>query len=103
MLRDLVAFFDAIGVRDQPTLARWAAQAEFRRSFEGRVRGLGPAVFQWLVMRQAVDTVKPDIHVRRFAEAAVGRPLNDNKDVIAVVTRAVHRLGDKAYEFDWAI
>jgi hypothetical protein len=59
LLRDLVAFFDSIGVHDQPALARWAAQAEFRRSFEGRVSGLGPAVFQWLVMRQAVDTVKP--------------------------------------------
>jgi hypothetical protein len=102
MLRDLVAFFDAIGVRDQPALARWAARAEFRSSFEGRVRGLGPAVFQWLVMRQAVDTVKPDVHVRRFAEVAVGRSLNDN-DVIAVVTGAAHRLGIKAYELDWAI
>lgn len=26
-------------------------------------------------MRQGVDTVKPDVHVRRFAEAAVGRKL----------------------------
>jgi hypothetical protein len=102
MLRDLVSFFDSIGVRDQATLVRWAAQAEFRRSFQGRVRGLGPAVFQGLVMRQAVDTVKPDVHVRRFAEAAVGRRLNDN-DVIAVVTRAARRLRVKAYELDWAL
>jgi hypothetical protein len=28
-------------------------------------------------MRQGVDTVKPDAHVRRYAEAAVGRPLSD--------------------------
>jgi len=35
------------------------------------------ARYQWLVMRQGVDTVKPDVHVRRFAEAAVGRKLND--------------------------
>jgi len=102
MLRDLVACLDSLGVRDQPALARWAAQAEFKRSFEGRVKGLGPAVFQWLVMRQAVDTVKPDVHVRRFAEAAVGRSLSD-RDVIDVVTAAAHRLGMKAYELDWAI
>src|SRR5437868_10434 len=75
--RGLVAFFDSIGVRDAEALKRWATSAQFKRDFEGRVRGLGPAVFQWLVMRQGVDTVKPDVHVHRFAEAAVGRPLND--------------------------
>ena len=51
----------------------------------GRVKGLGPAVYQWLVMGQGVDTVKPDVHVRRFAEAALGRALSD-QDVIDVVT-----------------
>ena len=71
-------------------------------TFAGRVRGLGPAVYQWLVMRQGVDTIKPDVHVRRFAEAAVGRPLGD-RDLIDAVCRAAQRLGIKAYEFDWRI
>jgi hypothetical protein len=53
-------------------------------------------------MRQGVDTVKPDVHVRRFTEAAVGRPLSD-VDVVAVVTRAAGVLGIKAYEVDWGI
>jgi hypothetical protein len=102
MLRGLVAFFDGIGVRDQVALVSWAAGADFRRDFEGRVRGLGPAVFQWLVMRQGVETVKPDVHVRRFAEAVLGRRLNDD-DLVAVVTGAALSLGVKAYELDWAI
>ena len=53
-------------------------------------------------MRQGVDTVKPNVHVRRFAETAVGRPLND-ADVVEVVTRAARLLEIKAYEFDWRI
>jgi hypothetical protein len=46
--------------------------------------------------------VKPDVHVRKFAEAAVGRPLSD-ADVVDVVTRASRALGIKAYELDWRI
>ena len=53
-------------------------------------------------MRQGVDTVKPDVHVRRFAEAALGRPLSD-ADIVEVVTLAARVLGIKAYELDWRI
>lgn len=102
MLRRLVEFFDSVGVRDQAGLKQWAERAEFRRDFEGRVKGLGPAVFEWLVMRQGVDTVKPDVQAHRYAEAAVGRRLTD-PDTVAVVVGAAHRLGMKAYELDWAI
>jgi hypothetical protein len=101
-LRGLASYLRSIGVLDQETLRAWARQSEFRRDFEGRVKGLGPAVYQWLVMRQGVDTVKPDVHVRRFTEAAVGRPLSD-ADLIEVVTRAARELGIKAYELDWRI
>ncbi|MGH3692086.1 MAG: hypothetical protein ACREON_16675 [Gemmatimonadaceae bacterium] len=101
-LRGLASYFRNIGVVDRETLKAWAHRSEFRRDFEGRVKGLGPAVYQWLVMRQGVDTVKPDVHVRKFAEAAVGRPLSD-ADVIEVVTRAAGALGIKAYELDWRI
>lgn len=101
-LRGLASYFRSIGVVDRETLKAWAHRSEFRRDFEGRVKGLGPAVYQWLVMRQGVDTVKPDVHVRKFAEAVVGRPLSD-ADVIEVVTRAAGALGIKAYELDWRI
>lgn len=66
MLRDLVTYFNAIGVTDQCSLRAWAETANFERDFKNKVRGLGPAVFQWLVMRQGIDTVKPDVHVHRF-------------------------------------
>jgi hypothetical protein len=53
-------------------------------------------------MRQGVDTVKPDVHVRRYAEAAVGRSLNE-AEVVEVVTGAARLLGVKAIELDWRI
>ncbi|MFQ5968140.1 MAG: hypothetical protein ACE5MI_11110 [Acidimicrobiia bacterium] len=101
-LRELAQYFGRIGVSDEEQLRRWAERSEFKRDFEGRVKGLGIAVYQWLVMRQGVDTVKPDVHVRRFAEAAVGRSLND-EEVVAVVSEAARRLGLKAFDLDWRI
>jgi hypothetical protein len=101
-LRDLTRYFRSIGVVDQEQLRQWAHRSSFKTDFEGRVKGLGPAVYQWLVMRQGVDTVKPDVHVRRFAEAAVGRTLND-QDVIELTTKAAQRIGVKAFELDWRI
>lgn len=101
-LRDLVRYFRSIGVVDQRRLKQWARTSTFNQDFEGRVKGLGPAVYQWLVMRQGVDTVKPDVHVRRFTEAAVGRKLSD-QDVIELTTRAAASIGIKAFELDWRI
>lgn len=101
-LRGLTSYFRGVGVIDQVSLRLWAQTSEFRRDFEGRIKGLGPAVYQWLVMRQGVDTVKPDVHVRRYAEAAVGRSLSD-ADVVELVTRAARVLDIKAFELDWRI
>ena len=101
-LRRLAGYFREIGVVDESTLAAWAHRSSFEEDFQGRVKGLGRAVFESLLMRQGVDTVKPDVHVRRFAESAVGRPLGD-PEVIEVVSRAAKRLGIKAYELDLRI
>jgi hypothetical protein len=45
---------------------------------------------------------RQDVHVRRFAQAAIGRRLSDN-EVVEVVTRAARLLELKAYELDWRI
>ena len=101
MLRGLVDYFLSIGVDDQERLREWARQATFG-DFEGQVRGLGPAVFQWLIMRQGVETVKPDVHVHRFVAGVLGRRVSD-KDALEVVTAAAERLGRSATHLDWAI
>ena len=101
-MRDLARYFRQIGVLDQERLKAWAHGSTFKDDFAGRVKVLGPAVYQWLVMRQGVDTVNPDVHVRRFAEAALGRRLSDN-EVIEVITKAAERIGVRAFELDWRI
>ena len=101
-LRGLVAYFWRHSITTQDALREWAQRSTFKTDFEGKVKGLGPAVYNWLVMRQGVETVKPDVHVRRFAETSVGRRLSDD-DVVRVVVQAAQRLGIPAYELDWAI
>jgi hypothetical protein len=77
LLRRLVDHFRGVGVTDQKQLRNWASEAHFKRDFEGRVKGLGLAVFQWLVMRQGVETVKPDVHVRRFVIGVLRSDVSD--------------------------
>jgi hypothetical protein len=81
LLRGLVAFFASVGISDQATLDAWAAQANFERDFQGKVPGLGLAVFQWLIIRCGVQTVKLDVWVFRFAERILGRRLSGNVTV----------------------
>jgi hypothetical protein len=102
MLRDLVDYFDALGIRDQESLRAWAAGSDFQRDFEGKVKGLGLAAYKALVMRLGVDTVKPDTHVRRFVEAAIGRRATD-AEVVTLVEAAARQLGLPAAELDWRI
>jgi len=59
-LRRLARYLRCIGVTERESLKAWAQVSEFHRDFDGRVTGLGPAVFQWLVVRQGVDTGKPE-------------------------------------------
>lgn len=102
MLRGLVAFFDERGVTDQEALRRWAFASDFKRDFEGQVKGLGLAVYKWLVMRQGLETVKPDVRLRRFTEAVVGRRMGDAR-LVALLEAAAKELGVPAYKLDWAI
>jgi hypothetical protein len=102
MLRDLVDYFDGIGVRDQESLRAWAAGSDFQRDFEGKVKGLGLAAYKSLMMRQGVDTVKPDTHVKRFVEAAIGRRASD-AEVVTLVENAARELGLPAADLDWRI
>ena len=103
MLRGLVSYFDGVGVRDQNALRNWAARSTFKTDFEGRVKGLGFAAFKWLVMRQGVETAKPDGHVRRFVEKSTGNSNLNDAEVVAIVEEAALRLEIRADQLDWAI
>jgi hypothetical protein len=110
LLRRLAAYFAAQGVTDLQGLRRWAESSEFKRDFEGKVRfsdgattfGLGYAIFNWLTMRLGAQSVKPDVHVRRFVETTLGRRLSD-PDVVAAVTQTAAALGITPRDLDWRI
>lgn len=76
-LRNLLRFFEGIGVTDQPSLHEWVKTAQFEDDFKGKVPGLGLAVFQWLLIRCGVSTVKPDVWVVKFAQRITGKRLAD--------------------------
>ena len=102
LLRGLVQYFAARGVRSQADLAAWAASSEYERDFAGQVKGLGLAAYSSLVMRQGVETIKPDVHVLRFVATVLGRPLAPAEAVTAL-QEVARVLGLKAYELDWRI
>jgi hypothetical protein len=98
-LRGLVAFLRRQGTSDLDGLRTWATQSTFK-TFEGQIKGLGPAVYQWLVMRLGVETVKPDVHVLRFVQSAIGRKPGE---AVAGITEAATRLEVPTRVLDWSI
>lgn len=61
LLRRFLQFLEQRQLTDQPSLHAWAKQASFERDFKGQVKGLGIAVFHWLVIRCGADSIKPDV------------------------------------------
>lgn len=64
-------FADAEGDDDLDRLQRWARNADpvnHTRDPFGRINGVGLRTFQFLRMNAGIDTVKPDIQVKRFVE-----------------------------------
>lgn len=100
MLRGLVAMFASRGIDNLASLRAWATSSSFKADFEGRVPGLGPTVYNWLVMRLGVETVKPDVHILRFVNTTLGKRVNES-DAVTVVCEDARRLGLRTYELDW--
>jgi hypothetical protein len=84
LLRQFLDFLTSINVTDQPSLHAWARKADFERDFKGKVKGLGIAVFHWLLLRCGVSTIKPDIWVINFVKRVVSdRKISEQKLVQA--------------------
>lgn len=103
LLRKLVAYFESIGVTSQDVLDHWAETSSFERDFKGRITGMGYAIYQWLIMRQGIATVKPDIHVRRFVQSLINRSDFTDNELVVVLEKVANQLSLKAYELDWRI
>jgi hypothetical protein len=97
----LVAYFRERNVTDLDSLRAWAAGST-DEDFVGHIKGLGPTVYQWLVMRAGVETIEPDVHVLRFVTAALGRPVNE-RDAVSGLENVAKRLGASPRTLDWSI
>jgi len=53
-------------------------------------------------MRQGVETIKPDIRIRRFVESIIDRSPTDD-ELVKALEKVATRLCLKAYELDWRI
>ena len=76
LLRRFLDFLTSVNVTDQPSLHAWARTADFERDFKGKVKGLGIAVFHWLLLRCGVPTIKPDIWVINFVKRVLASDRN---------------------------
>ena len=103
LLRNLVTFFESIDITSQEVLSDWAKMSDFKRCFQGKIPGMGYAIYQWLIMRQGIETIKPDLHVRRFVESILHRSDITDEQLVATLEDIARELGLKAYELDWRI
>ncbi|MBP8974617.1 MAG: hypothetical protein KBH93_12140 [Anaerolineae bacterium] len=102
LLRRFVEYFEARGVTTQEQLRQWAFEADFEQDFKGKIKGADIAIFKWLVMRQGVEAVKPDVWIHRFIWETLGYSVND-QTAAELLERAAQELGVRAYELDWRI
>jgi len=102
LLRRLVEFFKELRIENQERLRDWATTSDYNRDFKGRIPGMGLAIYNWLVMRQGVEKVKPDVHLHRFVKNTIGRTFSD-ADLADTLQEVARRMSLKAYELDWRI
>lgn len=102
LLRRFVAYFEERDVTTQEKLKQWASEVQFDRDFKGKIKGAGIAIFQWLIMRQGVETVKPDMWVHRFIQDVLGFSVSDEM-AIKLLESVAQEIELKAYELDWRI
>jgi hypothetical protein len=100
LLRKLMDYFGSIHVLTQQELMKWARESDYERDFKGRIPGMAFAVYQWLVMRQGVETVKPDVHLKRFVTGIVNHSVTD-EEIVATLENIARELTLKTYELDW--
>lgn len=79
LLRRFLAFLKHHDLTDLDKLTTWAHQADFERDFQGQVKGMGMAAYNWLLLRMGVQAIKPDVWVLNFGERILGKRIPDEK------------------------
>jgi len=73
----LEASASAVGNSELERRQNWAQDAQPAGYKAVGIRGFGLAGFQYLRMLFGANTTKPDVHIRRYVAAAVGRSVSD--------------------------
>src|SRR5262249_52353826 len=73
-------------------LEAWAASAKPEDVLSLNIRGFGIAGFQYLRMMFGADTTKPDVHIVRFVETAIGHSCPPAR-AVALLEKAANELG----------
>ena len=93
---------DFPGPTETERLRAWAIDARpGDYAFTG-IKGFGVAGFQYLRMLFGANTAKPDVHIRRFVEEAIGRASND-LEALFLLQRAAARLRFNLLDVDASV
>jgi hypothetical protein len=96
-LKRILDFFEEHGIRGQASLHKWVLKADFEEDVKGKIKteehSIGIALYHWMRLRHGVNTVKPDVHVIRFVENAIGRKpaIQDTIDGLISVAKSLRR------------
>jgi len=91
-LIDIQGRFD--GGTEDARLAAWARWARPGDYLTLDVRGFALAGFQYLRMLFGADTVKPDVHILKYVEDVLGRPVAPGSAAAVQAVYALERVGE---------
>lgn len=107
ILRNLAAFFLAYqrehGVGDEmEAMRQWAEGAQFKRDFQGKVKGLGYNMFTHMLHRLGANTAAPTGWSCHYLEEALGKTPKD-ACVVDIINATADAMGVPRAQLDWRI
>jgi hypothetical protein len=90
------------GSSEASRLTNWAKSAKPYDHETLGIPGFGLSGFQYLRILFGAQTVKPDVHIRRFVSKAIGHPVQDVQALLLVEAAGKH-LGWPLPSLDYAI
>jgi hypothetical protein len=100
-LRLLARYLEDREVTTLDQLRGWARTKPWK-DFEGKIPGIGFVLYQWLIMRLGVPTVKPDSRILGFIHEVIGRPIGE-KEAVDALEEVARRIGVEANVLDWSL
>ncbi len=87
---------------DMKVLYKWGDEARVEDWKSFGVKGIGFTTFQYLRILCGAETVKPDIHIKRAVEAAVGHSVPLER-VVSIVESTAKKMDLSARRLDYAL